>query len=61
MPYSFHSMWALFRMVQFQNKVGKVNNRYKQLLVENINAFEEDELTIIGKSLVQLVQKRVSL
>ncbi len=56
-----HSLWALYRMVQFQKKTSRVSEKYLRLLSENILAFEENELTPFGESIVNLVRRRVNL
>ena len=55
-----HSMWALYRMVQFQKRQGEVNKKYCELLQKNLEAFESQELTPFGIRLVEIVRKRVS-
>lgn len=56
-----HSLWALYRMVQFQKRQGNVSEKYQRLLGENVVAFQENELTHFGEKLVQLVKKEASL
>ncbi len=56
-----HSLWALYRMVQFQRHQGNINEKYQRLLNENVVAFQENELTLFGEKLVQLVKKEASL
>jgi len=53
-----HSMWALYRMVQFQKKSGEVSSKYLDLLEQNIQAFEPGELTPFGVRLVEIAKKR---
>ena len=53
-----HSMWALYRMVQFQKMTGEVTEKYQVLLRKNVEAFEDQELTPFGWKLVEIVRKR---
>jgi len=53
-----HSMWALYRMVQFQQISGEVSQRYQDLLRKNVEAFEDQELTPFGWKLVEIARKR---
>jgi hypothetical protein len=55
-----HSMWALYRMVQFQNTYAEVDQKYRELLLKNVEAFEDQELTPFGKKLVEIARKRAS-
>lgn len=55
-----HSLWALYRMVQFQNEIGEVNQKYKSLLKQNLEAFEEQELTNFAKKLVEIAGRQAS-
>lgn len=56
-----HSMWALYRMVQFQKiQNEEVDHKYRELLVKNVEAFEDQELTPFGKKLVEIARKRAS-
>ena len=55
-----HSMWALYRMVQFQNIHAEVDQKYRDLLLKNVDAFEDQELTPFGKKLVEIARKRAS-
>ena len=55
-----HSMWALYRMVQFQKIQNEVDYKYRELLVKNVEAFEDQELTPFGKKLVEIARKRAS-
>jgi len=55
-----HSLWALFRMVQFERKAGLPYERHTQLLIENSKAFEHGELTDFAQYLVHLSTKQVA-
>lgn len=55
-----HSLWALFRMIDFQSTLNITNAKYRDLLLKNIDAFDDDELTQIGSSLVTIAKARAS-
>ncbi len=55
-----HSMWALYRMVQFQEIQSEVDQKYCELLQKNVEAFEDEELTSFGKKLVEIARKTAS-
>lgn len=55
-----HSLWALYRMVQFQNRIGKANLKHQALMKENIKAFESGELTKFGEDLVKIVENEAT-
>lgn len=55
-----HSLWALNRMVKFEFKAGLDWTRHYKTLLENCKAFEEGELTTVGKLLVKLSSKQVA-
>ena len=55
-----HSMWALYRMVQFQKIQNETDQKYQELLLKNVEAFEDQELTPCGKKLVEIARKRAS-
>lgn len=55
-----HSLWALYRMVEFQMNMNNVNQKHKALLHENAQAFEDQELTPFAKKLVEIAVRRVS-
>jgi hypothetical protein len=55
-----HSLWALYRMVEFQMKNNNVNQKHKDLLHQNALAFEDQELTPFAKKLVEIAVRRVS-
>lgn len=55
-----HSMWALYRMVQFQRKIGVCIEKHANLLKQNCQAFDSKELTEFGKFLVKMTEKQVA-
>lgn len=55
-----HSMWALYRMVQFQRSIGDINQKYQVLLQQNVEAFEGQELTSFAKTLVRIAERQAS-
>ena len=55
-----HSMWALYRMVQFQKLQNEADPKYRELLLKNVEAFEDQELSPFGKKLVEIARKRAS-
>lgn len=55
-----HSLWALYRMVEFQMNNNNVNQKHKDLLHQNAQAFEDQELTPFAKRLVEIAVRRVS-
>lgn len=55
-----HSMWALYRMVQFENKLGVSSEKHAGLLRKNCKAFESQELTDFGNFLVSVTAKQVA-
>ncbi|OYZ20325.1 MAG: hypothetical protein B7Y39_10910 [Bdellovibrio sp. 28-41-41] len=55
-----HSMWALYRMVRFQNDLNNSNERFRNLLIENCEAFNSNELTDFGRFLVSITAKQVA-
>ncbi len=55
-----HSMWALYRMVQFQRSIGDINQKHQILLQQNIEAFEDPELTSFAKTLVGIAERQAS-
>lgn len=55
-----HSLWALYRMVQFQHSMGNVNKKYQDLLRQNVGAFEDQELTSFAKKLVVIAGRQAS-
>ncbi len=48
-----HSLYALFRMIQFQNCVGLTPSKYENLFLETTKSFSPSELTPFGNQLVQ--------
>lgn len=55
-----HSLWALYRMVEFQMNNNITNQKHKDLLQKNAQAFEDQELTPFAKKLVEIAMRRVS-
>ena len=55
-----HSLWALYRMVQFQRSIGNINRKYQDLLRQNVEAFEDQELTSFAKKLVEIAGRQAS-
>jgi hypothetical protein len=55
-----HSLWALYRMVQFQRSTGNVNQKHQNLLRQNVKAFEDQELTSFAKKLVEIAGRQAS-
>lgn len=55
-----HSLWALYRMVQFQRSTGNVNQKYQDLLRQNVEAFEDQELTSFARRLVEIAGRQAS-
>lgn len=53
-----HSLWALYRMVQFQKIIGQVNSKHRELLLQNCEAFEPGELTAFAAKLVQIAKAK---
>lgn len=55
-----HSLWALYRMVQFQRSTGEINKKYQDLLRQNVEAFQDQELTSFAKKLVGIARRQAS-
>lgn len=53
-----HSLWALYRMVQFQKMIGEINSKHSELLFQNCEAFEPGELTAFATKLVQIAKAK---
>lgn len=53
-----HSLWALYRMVQFQKMIGEINMKHSELLFQNCEAFEPGELTEFATKLVQIAKAK---
>lgn len=47
-------------MVQFQKIQNETDQKYQELLLKNVEAFEDQELTPFGKKLVEIARKRAS-
>lgn len=55
-----HSLWALYRMVQFQQMTGDINQKHQDLLRQNVEAFADQELTLFAKRLVEIARRQAS-
>lgn len=55
-----HSLWALYRMLQFQNLIGVDNEKHQKLIKENISAFTDGELTEKGNALVKIAKENAA-
>lgn len=53
-----HSLYALFRMVEFQRASELPSSRYSDLLLATADTFESNDLTEYGRRLVSAVVKR---
>ncbi len=52
-----HSLWALYRMVQYQKVTGEVDQRHLELLSYNAKSFADGELTSLASTLVSIASK----
>lgn len=52
-----HSLWALYRMVQFHETLGKRDEKLLRLLVENASSFESNELTPFATRIVAIARR----
>lgn len=55
-----HSLWALYRMIQFERTIGVSIEHHSELLKANCAAFEKSELTDFAKFLVTVTAKQVA-
>jgi len=53
-----HSLYALFRMVEFEKQAGLPHERHQQLVFDTIDSFKDFELTDFAKQLVQSMRAR---
>lgn len=53
-----HSLYALFRMVDFEKQAGLPSEKHEQLIFDTIRSFQDFELTDFAKRLVQSIQMR---
>lgn len=53
-----HSLYALFRMVEFEKQAGLPHERHQQLVFETIDSFKDFELTDFAKQLVRSMKLR---
>ncbi|MBX3032593.1 MAG: hypothetical protein KF865_01615 [Bdellovibrionaceae bacterium] len=56
-----HSLYALFRMVEFEKLAELPHEKHQQLLLDTIHSFEEFELTDFAKQLLRSIERRLSL
>lgn len=56
-----HSLYALFRMVEFEKLADIPHERHQQLLLDTIHSFEEFELTDFAKRLLRSIERSLSL
>lgn len=56
-----HSLYALFRMVEFEKLADLPHERHQQLLLDTIHSFEEFELTDFAKRLLRSIERSLSL
>jgi hypothetical protein len=56
-----HSLYALFRMVEFEKLADLPHERHQQLLLDTIHSFEEFELTDFAKRLLHSIERSLSL
>lgn len=56
-----HSLYALFRMVEFEKKADLPHERHQHLLLATIHSFEEFELTDFAKRLLHSIERSLSL
>lgn len=56
-----HSLYALFRMVEFEKLADLPYERHQQLLLDTIYSFEEFELTDFAKQLLCSIERSLSL
>lgn len=55
-----HSLYALFRMIQFQDLLGVSTNHHRELHQKTMSTFGESDLTSFGKQLVQITADRLA-
>lgn len=56
-----HSLYALFRMVEFEKQAGLPHERHQQLVFDTIDSFKKFELTDFAKRLVQSIGTRTEI
>lgn len=53
-----HSLYALFRMVEFEKQSGLPHERHQQLILDTIDSFQDFELTDFARQLVRAIETR---
>lgn len=53
-----HSLYALFRMVEFEKQAGLPYERHQKLVFDTIDSFDDFELTDFAKQLVRSIKMR---
>ncbi len=56
-----HSLYALFRMVEFEKQSGLPNERHQQLIFDTIDSFQDFELTDFARQLVRAIETRTEV
>lgn len=55
-----HALWALYRMVQYESEIGISSDKHRNLLKQNVAAFEEMELTPLAMKLVEIASREAA-
>jgi HEXXH motif-containing protein len=55
-----HSLYALFRMIQFQDLLGVSSHHHRELHRKTMSTFAESDLTDFGKQLIQVTADRLA-
>lgn len=55
-----HSLYALFRMVEFEKQAGLPHEKHEQLVFATIDSFQSFELTDFAKRLIQAIKARTA-
>lgn len=56
-----HSLYALFRMVEFEKQSGLPHERHQQLIFDTIDSFQDFELTDFARQLVRAIETRTEV
>ncbi|MBX3020156.1 MAG: hypothetical protein KF799_00640 [Bdellovibrionales bacterium] len=56
-----HSLYALFRMVEFEKQSGLPHERHQQLIFDTIDSFQDFELTDFARQLVHTIKERTEV
>ena len=56
-----HSLYALFRMVEFEKQAGLPYERHQQLIFDTIDSFQDFELTDFARQLVRAIETRTEV